>query len=63
MSHNTGTPPPLMSIAETAQYLGLSTRGIRLMIADGRLKSYTLGPRVVRLRRDEVDAALTPSDA
>jgi hypothetical protein len=30
------------------------------MIADGRLKAYDLGPRVVRLRLDEIDAAMKP---
>jgi hypothetical protein len=30
------------------------------MVGDGRLKSYTLGPRIVRLRVDEVDAAFKP---
>ena len=33
---------------------------IRDMIADGRLKAYKLGDRVVRLRRSEIDAALQP---
>jgi hypothetical protein len=32
------------------------------MIADGRLKAYHLGPRIVRLRLSEVEAALTPTD-
>ena len=43
--------------------LDVSARTVRNMIADGRLKSYTLGPRVVRLRLSEVEAALQPSSA
>jgi excisionase family DNA binding protein len=48
-----------MSIPEAAEYLGLTTHGVRKMIADGRLQAYRLGPRTIRLRRDEIDAAFT----
>lgn len=51
---------PYLSIADTAEYLGLTTRTVRQMIADGRLRGYKLGQRVVRLRRAEIDAALRP---
>ena len=50
--------PPDMSIGQTAEYLGINERTVRNAIADGRLTAYQLGPRVVRLRRSEVDAAL-----
>ena len=30
------------------------------MVLDGRLKAYQLGPRVIRFRRSEIDAPLTP---
>jgi excisionase family DNA binding protein len=56
----TTTPSPYMTRAEAAKYLGVTTRGLDLMIADGRLKAYQLGSRVIRLRRDEIDAALQP---
>jgi excisionase family DNA binding protein len=49
-----------ISISDTANYLGVTTRTVRQMIADGRLTGYRLGARVVRLRRDEIDAALQP---
>ena len=49
-----------ISISDTADYLGVTTRTVRQMIADGRLTGYRLGARVVRLRRDEIDAALQP---
>ncbi|WP_183467516.1 helix-turn-helix domain-containing protein [Mycolicibacterium iranicum] len=52
--------PPNLSIADVATYLGVTTRTVQQMIADGRLPAYRLGPRVVRLRRDDVDAALKP---
>jgi excisionase family DNA binding protein len=51
---------PNMSIADVSEYLGVTTRTVQQMIADGRLPAYRLGPRVVRLRRDDVDAALRP---
>lgn len=51
---------PYLSIAETADYLGITTRTVRQMVADGRLRGYKLGARVVRLRRDEIDSAMRP---
>ena len=53
---------PALSVADVAKYLGVSSRTVRNMIADGRLRAYTLGPRILRLRRSEVDAALEPID-
>ena len=40
--------------------LGVSKPTIRNMISDGRLRAYRLGGRVVRLRLDEVLAAMKP---
>lgn len=51
---------PYLSIRETADYLGVTTRCVRQMIADGRLTGYRLGARLVRLRRHEIDAAMRP---
>ena len=48
------------SILEAAEYLGVTTRTIRQMIADGRLTGYRLGARVIRLRREDIDAAMQP---
>ena len=45
---------------EAAAYLNVTTRTIRSMIADGRLRAYSLGSRMIRLRLDEVDAAMQP---
>lgn len=50
--------PPDMSIPDVAQYLGINPGTVRVMIADGRLKAYRLGDRIIRLRRSEIDAAL-----
>jgi excisionase family DNA binding protein len=53
-----GEPSPHMSIPETAKYLRVNENTVRVMIADGRLKAYRLGERVIRLRRSEIDAAM-----
>jgi excisionase family DNA binding protein len=49
-----------ISITEAATYLDVTTRTVRQMIADGRLRGYRNGPRIVRLRRDEIDNSMTP---
>jgi excisionase family DNA binding protein len=54
------TSDPYITIDQTAAYLGVTSMSIRNMIHDGRLKAYQLGPRVVRLRLSEIDAALQP---
>ena len=47
-------------ISEAAEYLGVTDRTIRQMIADGRLTGYRSGPRLVRVDLNEVDAAMQP---
>jgi excisionase family DNA binding protein len=54
---------PDMTMKDVAEYLGVTTRTVRQMVLDGRLKAYRLGARVIRFRRSEVDAALEPIDA
>jgi excisionase family DNA binding protein len=49
-----------ITIQEAADYLGLSERSVRAMIADGRLRGYRNGRRVIRLDRNEIDAAMRP---
>lgn len=46
--------------AEAADILGVHENTVRRMAAAGRLKAYRLGPRMIRLRLDEVEAALQP---
>ncbi|SKX94158.1 phiRv2 prophage protein [Mycobacteroides abscessus subsp. bolletii] len=48
-----------ISQVEAAALLGVTDRTVRNMIADGRLAGYRLG-RTIRLRIDEVEAALVP---
>jgi excisionase family DNA binding protein len=57
-------PDPLrrkyVSILQAAEYLGVTDRTIRKMIADGRLTGYRSGKRLVRVDLNQVDAALKP---
>lgn len=48
------------TVKETATYLRINERTVRLMVDDGRLTQYYLGPRVVRVDLNEVDAAMRP---
>jgi excisionase family DNA binding protein len=47
-------------LAEAAEYLGCTDRTIRQMIADGRIRGYRSGTRLVRVDLNEVDAAMKP---
>lgn len=49
-----------IKIAEAAEYLGVTDRTIRQMIADGRLTGYRSGARLVRVDLNELDAAMRP---
>lgn len=49
-----------VTIAIAAEYLDVTTRTIRQMIADGRLTGYRSGSRLVRLDLNEIDAAMRP---
>ncbi len=45
-------------ISEVAEYLHVHEITVRAMLADGRLTRYQLGPRVLRVDLNEVDAAM-----
>lgn len=49
-----------VSIADAAEYLNVTARTIRQMIADGRLTGYRNGNRLVRVDLNEVDASMKP---
>jgi excisionase family DNA binding protein len=44
------------SIDRAALIAGVSTRTIRRRIADGSIRGYRFGPRIIRVDLDEVDA-------
>jgi excisionase family DNA binding protein len=49
-----------VSVQDAAEYIGVTDRTIRQMIADGRLTAYRSGTRLVRLDLNEIDAAMQP---
>lgn len=56
------TPPApkrtLLTQAEAADYLGVTTRTVRQYVADGVLPAYRLGSKHLRYDQAEVDALL-----
>jgi excisionase family DNA binding protein len=49
-----------LSVTEVADYLGCDRITVRNMLKDGRLKAYTLGPRMLRIRLSDIESALQP---
>lgn len=49
-----------VTIADAAEYLAVTPRMIRNLIARGDLNGYRLGARAIRVDRTELDALLTP---
>jgi excisionase family DNA binding protein len=50
--------PVYVSLEEAADMLSLSTRTIRRRISDGTIPAYQCGRRPIRIRLDELEAAL-----
>lgn len=48
------------SITQAAERTGVSPRTLRRRIADGSLRAYRLGPRILRLDSTEVDQLMVP---
>lgn len=57
---NRATRRRYVKIAEAAEYLQVTDRTVRQMIADGRLTGYACGKRLVRVDLNEIDAAMQP---
>ncbi|BDB43322.1 MULTISPECIES: helix-turn-helix domain-containing protein [Mycobacterium] len=49
-----------LALNDAAEYLGVNPRTIRRYIADGRLTGYRVGPRLIKVDADELDALLQP---
>ena len=45
---------------QAAEYLGITDRTLRRMIAAGKLPAYRLGPRLLRIDVNDLDALLRP---
>lgn len=50
----------LVSPAVAAQHVNVTVRTVRRYIAAGHLTGYRLGPRLIRVDLDELDAFLRP---
>ncbi len=50
--------PVYVSLDEAAEMMSLSTRTIRRRISDGTIPAYQCGRRSIRIRVDELEAAL-----
>jgi excisionase family DNA binding protein len=50
----------LISIGQAAAYAGVSTKTLRRRIADGTIPAVRLGPRAIRVRPGDIEAALRP---
>jgi excisionase family DNA binding protein len=45
---------------QAAQYLGVTSRTLRAMIADGRIVGYKSSSRLIRIDLNEIDAQMQP---
>lgn len=52
--------PSVITQAEAADRLGVTDRTIRRWVAEGRIRAYRVGPRLVRVDSGDVDAMLAP---
>jgi len=52
-----------LSIAEAAHLLGVSPRTVRRYIAEGRIRGIRVGPKMLRVDRDELDKLIQPAGA
>ncbi len=50
--------PVYLSLDEAAEIMSLSTRTIRRRISDGTIPAYQCGRRPIRIRLDDLEAAL-----
>lgn len=50
----------LASINEAAKHAAVSIKTIRRRVADGTLTGYRMGPRLIRVDLNELDAVLRP---
>lgn len=61
------TRPPAqcryLSVADAAEYIGVSTQTIRRYIESGRLPAYRLGKKLVKVRDTDLDALMRPIPA
>lgn len=52
--------PAKVTIQRAAAYLDVTDKTIRRRIADGKLRAYRVGPRLIRVDRESLLALATP---
>ncbi len=56
----TTTTRRMVGVAEAAAYIGISTPTLRHWIKTGRLPAVRLGPKLLRVDLDDIDAMTRP---
>lgn len=57
------TTPRMLEMRAVAEQLNVSEKSVRRWIASGRLKSYRVGPRLIRVDAASVEALMKPLGA
>ena len=63
MSTKLTSPRRWASLTLGAEHIGVSDKTMRRMIAAGRITGYRVGPRLIRVDLNELDAMLRPIPA
>lgn len=59
MTHTTPSPAqPLISISEAARRYSISPKSIRRRIAEGTIRGYRTGPKLIRVDPAEIEAKM-----
>ena len=60
MANATNPQRRLDSLNSAAEYAGVHVKTVRRWISAGRLTAYRLGPRLIKVDLDQIDAMLQP---
>jgi excisionase family DNA binding protein len=60
-THAPRQPAPLLSVQQAADRTGVSTETIRRWIRIGELPARRVGPRLIRIRVEDLDALFSPA--
>lgn len=52
--------PEYLRLSSAAALLDVNERTVANWIKDGRIQAYRMGPRQIRIRRDDLEALLAP---
>ncbi|MGH3966601.1 MAG: helix-turn-helix domain-containing protein [Mycobacterium sp.] len=53
-------PKRLVSLSAAAEYADVNPRTLRRHVASGRLTAYRVGPRLIKIDLDELEASFQP---